>query len=340
MTVSQKDIAEAVGVDRSLVAHALRGDERVSEATRARIEEAARRLGYDGASNRDARALASRRYGKRVKTGIIAVLLPPRFMGQSPRAVPFFMPLLDGIEIEAQERDLDVLLVAWHEGRLPRLVSEGGVDGVICPFTALEAARLQDLQIPIVHVLNPGPGTHDLLPDYRGGTYDATAHLTALGHRRIGFLSLPLNNLAHCERARGYREALGKAGLPGDENWLLETDSPTIEAGRAGLKQLLARDASISAVVCFNDLMAMGAIEAAQQMGRRVPDDFSVVGFDDVGEHYDFSPPLTSIFFDRLAMGRRAVQLIGAAPRENEAVQREIVATKLMVRGSTGACAH
>lgn len=337
MAVSQKEIAEALGVDRSLVAHALRGDARVAEATRERIEEAARRLGYDASSNRGARALAARRYGTRVKTGIVAVLLPPRFMGQSPRAVPFFMPLLDGIELEAQERDLDVLLASWHEGRLPRLVADGGVDGVICLFAALDAEQLRAVQMPVVHLLNAGPGTHNLLPDYRGGTYQATAHLSALGHRRIAFLSLPLNNMAHRERALGYRDALRAADLPVAENWLLELDAPTIEAGREGWRQLLARDAQISAVMCFNDLMAMGVIEAARETGRRVPEDVSVAGFDDVGEHYDFSPALTSVFFDRRALGRRAVQLIGATPDDgaNVEVQQEIAQVQLVIRGST-----
>ncbi len=341
MAVSQKDIAEEIGIDRSLVAHALRGDPRVAETTRRKVEEAAQRLGYHASSNREARALVARRYGKKLQSGIIAVLLPPRFHGQPHRQVPFFMPLLDGIEIEAQERDLDVLLTAWHGGRLPRLIAAGDVDGVICPFTTYDATLLRDSEVPVIHVINGGPGTCDLLPDHSAGAYQATRHLLELGHRRIAYISMPLNNASHRQRLKGYQQALQEAGLLASAARVIEVEEPTIEAGRAGMARLLAEGCDFTGLICFNDLIAMGTIEQAQTAGLDVPGQLSVVGFDDVSDDYNFQPALSSVRFDRLAMGRRAVQLIcetvefrkiASRPRRKRA---EVFPVKLIVRHSS-----
>ncbi len=318
MSVGQKDIAQLLGVDRSTVAHALRGDPRVANATRVKVEETARALGYSIHSNREARSLIARRYGKRHQTGILAVLMMNRFHGVPLRSVPFYMPLLDGIEIEAGERDLDLYFSSWHNERLPHLIEERGVDGVICLPSTFDIPTIQRLGLPVVTVVNSEPGTIALSPDDRRGTWLATRHLVDLGHTRIAFLGMVQNATSHRLRLQGYHEAM--AGLEVAPEWIEFVDDPSRETGAKGMAQLLRR-ARFTALVCYNDLLAMGAIDAAREIGLEVPRQLSVVGFDDVGESYAFSPRVTSIRFDRLQMGRRAVQLICQAQQRQHIAQ-------------------
>lgn len=338
MSVGQKDIARILGVDRSTVAHALRGDPRVADSTRLKVEEAAREMGYSVHSNREARSLIARRYGRKRQTGILAVLMLGRFHGEPLRSVPFFMPLLDGIEIEAGERDLDLYFSSWHHERLPHLIAERGVDGVICMPSTFDIPTVQSLGLPVVTVMNPEPGTLALAPDDAHGTGLATRHLIELGHTRIAFLGMPQDTISHRLRLQAYRDAMSE--LDASPQWIEIVPGPTRETGAKGMTQLMKR-ASFTGLVCYNDLLATGAIDAAREAGLDVPRQLSVVGFDDVGEHYSFEPRVSSIRFDRFAMGRRAVQLICDAQQLEDKTQAalqseiELSPVELIVHDST-----
>jgi DNA-binding LacI/PurR family transcriptional regulator len=336
--VTQKQIAEQVGVTQQLVALALQNSPRVAEATRMRIWEAARGLGYNPNSNRHARVLAAKRHGKPITTDILAVIFEPT-KGSPATSDPYFMPLVDGIEIEAARRGYDLFLVPSRDTGLPWLIKEGWTDGVILLGTHLHLHGLDELGVSVVALgshLNKVPG---LTPRDEEGAYLATRHLIELGHRRIAYLG-PRQWQSAQERLTGYRRALLQAGLPhGPE--LIETtlDEPLIGMAQSGIAQLLDRT-KFTALVCHNDPVAMGAIQYALAKGLQVPRDLSVTGFDDVTEQYHFQPEVTSVAFAGTEMGRRAVQILCEVIEKSGEVEEPVAVHEtfpvtLQVRAST-----
>lgn len=343
--ITQKDIAHNLGVSRETVKFALNGNGGVAAATRERVLREAERMGYSRTSNTAARTLAAQRNGSRAVTGTIAVVSAAAFDSAPLRNVPFFAPLFAGIEAEARIRDLDICLLPLREERLPRLISERGVDGAICLGEAAIIPRINEFEVPIVGLDVYSDCAPHIVPADRKGMKLATRHLIELGHRRIAFIGHGLHFPSAVERFEGYRAAMNEAGLGLDEK-LIETTLMHSEAehGGAAAERVLSRTRqrtgkpTFTAIVCYHDLFAMGAVRALQAAGLRVPDDVAVVGFDDVSTHYSFAPAITSVSFDRHAMGRRAVQVIGAL-LEGETIetQHEVFPVELVVRDSTRA---
>jgi LacI family transcriptional regulator len=344
MAVTQKQIAQHLGLSQPIVAQALNGHPAVAEGTRQRVRDAARAMGYGAHSNSAARSLIARRHGGRYKTGTIAVLMGSFFEGLPLHDVPFFKPLLRGIECEAVERELDVSFCMSSRNQLPRLVVEQGVDGVLSIYSKTMNILLRErqLRLPALCVGDAAPGEWGLLPDNFEGVRLATQHLIDLGHRRIaylGYLNTDWPEIGDGNRLDGYFQALKDSGIA-VANELIDThlEAPTQEAGAAGMERLLARTRNVTALVCYNDTSALGAIRKAQELGLRVPQDMSVVGFDDTSEEYNFEPRLTTIRFDRVKMGRRAVQLLCEAAEETPPVaadQHELLPIELVQRDST-----
>lgn len=330
--LTQKQIADQLGVSRQLVGFALRGEGRMSEELRQKILEAARANGYHQYSNREARAMVSRRYGKRAASGVMAVMFKATFEDQPLSSVPFFVPFFQGLESAAIQRGVDLVLCPLRPQELPRLVREGHVDGVACLLTREEITRrLQELVIPTVNIMpavgdpEEMEGAPSLLVDSPGGMELATKHLIELGHRRIAYFGSPNpesdGSWGHANRFAGYRRSLLAHGLPLDESLIdMELEDLTGADGAAAMRRLLARHGSVkpgsgrspgfSALICHNDPIGMGAIRVLQEVGWRVPEDVSVVGFDDVSLQYSFRPALTSICFPRQEMGERALNLL------------------------------
>jgi len=349
MPITQKQVAENLGLSLIWVTRALNNHPTVPEATRQRIQQAALEMGYHNGSNREARALAARRYGRKIKSDIIAVLTQQaRFEGSPTQNVPYFVPFINGVEDAASEREIDIFFCSYHNDRLPRLLQEEAVDGVICLATGSQ--EVSDLKLPVVTFGGTPSQSYGLRPDDKKGARLATSHLLELGHRRIAFLGFALipGYSAPADRLQGYKQTLKSAGVAADAQLIdLASYSPSISAGREAMQRLLAKGKSFSGLVCFNDLMAMGAIEVLRQAGQRVPHDVSVVGFDDVSTQYSNKPKLTSISFNREAMGRRAVEWIcrqldnngeGAKteiPELEKEVEIEIFPVELVVRNST-----
>jgi DNA-binding LacI/PurR family transcriptional regulator len=352
-SMTQKQIAEQLGVSRQLVGFALRGEGRVSEDTRRKILETAQQGGYDEFTNREARAMVSKRYGKRVRTGIIAVLFQATFEGQPLSSVPFFMSFFEGIESEAIEQGLDLMLCPLRPQGLPRLLLEGQVDGVICLLTDNVPCELLDqLTVPVVHILLVTDWRSQMINapilgmDARSGITLATQHLIELGHERIAFFGIasPRSKGMHLENQRyeGYSEALRAAGIPLDETIVdLKSTGPTMQTGVDIMNRLLGPDGRLrfSAIVCYNDLIAMGAIRVLNEAGYHVPEDVSVVGFDDLSDQYGFSPALTSIRFPRQEMGKRAVQMLCRSAENDDLdeakFERDFLPAELVKRDST-----
>ena len=345
-TLTQRELADRIGVTPVLVSRALSGHPSVAARTRERIEAAAREFGYRADSNIEARVMSARRHGKRVHTDIIAVLMPNySFAGMALSRLPFFATFIDGIEEAAARLEIDVHLCTVREGRMSRLVERNGVDGVIC-LGGFD--YFNEIPLPTVNFGGAGQWAMGVYPDNREGARLATSHLIELGHRRIAYLAYAVNNdpanyySVTLDRIDGYRRALGEAGIAVEEHRIGGfAGHPTIEAGAEAMSRLLQTSGGdFTAVVCFNDVLAMGAVQALRAVGHRTPEDVSVVGFDDVTEQYPFEPKLTSIAFDRYAMGMRAVHMVHAARAATEdgsplPKYDEIFSVKLVARHSS-----
>lgn len=329
--MTQKQIAERVGVTQQLVALALKGSPAVAVATRDKILAVANELGYSSHANRPARAMAAARHGTRVKNDILAVVFEA--MPHAPTmATPYFMPLVDGIEIEAGERQIDLFLVRKNPSGLPWLLREGWVDGVILLGSHASVWEITRLHLPVVTLGSHLPGTPGITPQDAHGTQKATEHLIELGHRRIAFLGPRLDWPSAAERFSGYQNALLAAGLFLDEALIESTLAEPLEVpGREGMNRLLKRS-DFTALVCHNDPIAMGAIRAAQENRLQVPSDLSVTGFDDVSVAAGFSPSVTSVSFSSLEMGRAAVRMLLDSPLHE---RHEKFPVELHVREST-----
>lgn len=307
--VTQKQIAQRVGVTQQLVALALKNSPNVAEATRAKILEVAEELGYNANANRSARALAAARHGTRVKNDIIALIFEA-MPDVAPVAMPYFMPLVDGIEIETGERQLDLFLVRNKPASLPWLIRDGWVDGVILLGSHDSVAEITALDVPVMTLGSRLPGTTGITPADANGTALATHHLIELGHRRIAYLGPQLGWPSARERLQGYTDAMRAAGLPTDAKLQEMTLTNVLEDdGQSGMTSLLERG-EFTALVCHNDAVAMGAIRVAQSRGLSVPGDLSVTGFDDTSAASGFVPAVTSVGFSGLEMGRAAVRML------------------------------
>lgn len=357
MSVTQKQIAERLNISPSLVGRALAGHPEVAEKTKQRVEAVAKEMGYSLNANSAARALAAKRYGLKIKKGIIAVAFPPIELA-SPRHTPFFAPIIEGMETEAARQGIELYSCVLRHNELPVLVREQEVDGIILLGSSETGAavvgQVEKLGLPALTVHWRCSGARSVAPDDRDGARQATRHLLELGHRRIGFLgvqgfktytgtgpeSAPIGDivsLASIQRLQGYLDAMGEYGVEVREEWI--EDSLPLRtlpgaycpgcgncASCSGWSVLKAQNpegeaANFTALVCHNDSVAMGAVIKAQQEGFDVPGDLSVVGFDNLSHEFNFQPELTSVSFPRYEMGRQAIQLLnqaGAVPAGDE----------------------
>ena len=319
MSVTQKIIAERMGVSRQLVGLALNGNPSVSEETRERIRKLAEELGYDLYSNRDARALIAKRYNGRAATGIIAVMIPS-FKETPLRNMPFFAPYLDGIEIQASELGLDILICSPRSGQIPRPISQQAVDGIVCLAAEPKLVRaVKAVGLPTISLGRQMSFCPSVVVEDSGGTALATEHLFSLGHRALAYIGHATDVAVGRERLKGFCDTHAKNGLqPLDTNIEATVTLQISSAGAEAMERILSRNESFqrmgrpdfTGLICYNDTLAMGAIRAALNRGLRVPEDLSVTGFDDISTQYEFQPAITSVAFPRAEMGRRALNLL------------------------------
>ena len=314
------DGAERAGVSAQTVSRVANGSPRVDPATRARVEKAMADLGYR--MHRAARAL---RTGQTSTIGLVVSTLAS--VGNSR--------MLQAISEAAAERDYALAVVTVGERGIreafARLRSQG-VDGAVVLNEATELAR--DAEPPadlhLVVVDSPADSRFSIVQtDHAAGARAATAHLLALGHDAVHHLGGPRGSFAAAERERGWREALADAGIKAPEPVRGDWTSASGYAAVAGLT-------GATAIFVANDQMALGALRALADEGRRVPEDVSVVGFDDIADAAEFRPPLTTVRQDFDALGRRAVAALVAAIEGGDPVA-ETVPASLMVRQSTAA---
>lgn len=332
MPVTIYEVARAAGVSTATVSRTLNASGLVAAGTRRRVQAAIAALGYQ--PNRVARSLVLK------TTHTIAVLLPDI-------TNPFFPLLVKGVQLAADEQGYGVLLC--HTGGDPskeefflEVLRGQQVDGVLLVGLVSRPESLKRLSrhgLPVVALDRPVdlPGSAAVRVDHLGGGHLATAHLLELGHRRIAHIAGPPGLTVSQERMAGYRQALTNYGLVFDPDLVVDGDFSE-EGGYQGVSTLLARGEQFTALFAANDLTAIGAMTAFRERGLRVPEDVSVVGFDDIHLAAYVSPKLTTIRQPAYQMGRcAATQLIDACRANIELGDgTTIFQGELLVRESTG----
>lgn len=334
---TSEEVAKLAGVSRATVSRALNGSARVSAEAKERVHAAISALGYE--PDMVAQSLV------RQRTRVIAVSLFPEseplsHLGEAPYY--FYLGVLENIEREAVSLGYDLLLPSYPYGKPPnqyiRSLQTRRVAGCIMLHASDSRIRaLTDSDIPTVFIDRMVQGSHAsyVKSDNIDGAHQAVEHLLSLGHRRIAFLTGSTTDLSGLERLLGSQQALAQAGITPDSG-LIRQSGWNIDQAYEAAKVLLAERRDFTAIVAGSDLMATGILRALVEHGLRVPDDVSLVGFDDIDLCQYTIPPLTTIRQDRVAMGRGAVQRLIALIEGTGETSPLILPTQLIVRKSTG----
>jgi DNA-binding LacI/PurR family transcriptional regulator len=257
---------------------------------------------------------------------------------------PFVAGVVSGIEDAAEERGYSVFLANSNaeperEKRVVRSFEERRVDGIIVTSSrvgALHVSMLSQMEVPIVLLNNqhPSEAAYSVMIDNEGGSFAATQHLLDLGHRRIAYIGDRYGHQSDAERLAGYRRAIESVGLELDSA-LVHCGDGKPEGAREALAHLLSLPSRPTAVFCYNDMSALGAMHEARSAGLRVPEDLSLVGFDDLYISQYLSPPLTTVRQPMAEMGRLAAKTLLRLLAKEQPEQTVKVPGELIVRKST-----
>lgn len=345
--VTLQTIADRVGVSRMTVSNAFSRPDQLSASLRERILAAAQELGYVG-PDPSARALA------RGSTGAVGVLLTDslRYAFADEVAMAFLGAIAS--ELGPTGLALTLLTASETDGRVPaRDVAMDGALVYSCDPTTPAVEWLRKRGLPLVYVDQvQAAGVPSVNVDDRGGARAAAQHLVDLGHRRIGIVSAAVGGsfgldpdplaspLAHPVRQRllGWLDALGPAGI---EAPVVTVPGSGHEDYLAGARLLLALPEPPTAILCFSDVVALAVLHAAEDAGLRVPEDLSVVGFDDSPLASRVRPALTTVRQDFAAKGRAAAAELNRALEARRSgapatrARHHVLPTELVVRAST-----
>lgn len=329
MTTMQ-DVANQAGVSVTSVSHVLNETRPVSDELRQRVLAAMDELGYQ--RNLLARSL------RRGQTHTIGIIVPDNVN-------PFFAEVARGIEDVSFEHGYSLILCN-SDANLDKELHYTGVlvdkqvDGIVFVAAGHSIERVVSLQrrdVPVVLVDRElsGANADTVLADNARGGWLATQHLLALGHRGIGCITGPSELTPSADRVAGYRQALLDAGIPVRSEFILRGDFHHA-SGYSAVQQLLALPDPTTAIFACNDLMAMGVISGAADLGRSVPADLSVVGFDDISLASFTCPPLTTVAQPMYEMGALAARLLLERMRDPQASPaRRVLDVELVMRRST-----
>ena len=295
------------GVSRATASRAINGGQRVSPRAQAAVDLAVRTLGY--VPNPAARSLVTRR------TDSVAVVVPEP--DDRVFSDPFFAGTLRGVNRVLAERDVQLVLLLARPGastaRTLRYLTGRHVDGALVTSHHRDdrfAEHLADIGLPCVFGGRPWTGGDRVAyvdVDNTSGEREATELLITRGRTRIGTVAGPADMTAAVDRLAGWRQAMEAAGLPTDA---VEHGDFTQDGGERAARDLLARHPDLDGLVVASDLMAAGALRVLAELGRSVPDDVSVVGFDDIGVADRTTPPLTTVRQPVAEMAERATRLL------------------------------
>jgi LacI family transcriptional regulator len=314
VTISQ--VAREAGVSSQTVSRVINNRQEITPATRQHVQDVIKRLGYQ--PNAIARSLSQRRSHT---LGVVASGL--EYYGPSHSLI--------GVEQGANQQGFSILLNLLHQPEnenveqiVNGLISRQ-VEGIIWAVPEIGNNRawfreiVHQLGIPVIFLNTQSNETlHVVEVNNRNGGYMATKHLLERGYRKIGLIAGPLTWWAASERCQGWQDALTAEGVPFSDSQVVEGNW-SAESGEQGLQELLEKFPDVQAVFACNDQMALGLMRAARRLGKRIPEDLAVVGFDDIPESAFYYPPLTTIRQDLYELGHVAVQTF---VRIREAEQR------------------
>ncbi|MFZ0217850.1 MAG: LacI family DNA-binding transcriptional regulator [Candidatus Dormiibacterota bacterium] len=324
-----EDVAREARVSKAAASYVLNGRPGVSDGTRDRVLEVASRLGYH-----------HRRAPRGPLPGAVAgtlgaALSPTRHEGETPNY--YVAELLAGVEREARRNRYHVNVEMWtagHDAEVPE-----GIDGMLFLGGAFDPAALARIRIPalLVGTSFPQVSLDAVLADNRLGAYLATAHLLDGGRRRIALLNGPPHATTTNSKQAGFQDALWERELPSGSALAVRVEF-TVGAGEAGARALLTGPKVPDAIVTGDDVIAIGVLNAAADLGIRVPDDLAIVGFGDSPTGALLRPALSSVHVFQQEMGRLGVRRLLDRLRESSESTpcvRSLVSPELVVRESS-----
>ena len=326
MRATANDVALLARVSVSTVSRALSSPHLVAPATLQKVQQAADQLGY--LPNRAARGLVTGR------TGNLALIIPDLIN-------PYFAGLTKETQEQARARGLQMFLADIDENPSAELqVVESvatQVDGVLLcsPRAGTKELLAAAGRTPVVLVNRTMPAVASVVPDHRDGMVQALRHLWALGHAEIGYVGGPRNSWSNTARQSGFLQVV--AELDGVRGRDLGSFQPYFSGGVAAADIVFA--SAVTAVVVYNDLMALGLLDRAQRRGVHVPEELSVVSFDDIPFARSVTPHLSSVATSGEEVARRALDALAATQNletSSEEPPHHVVPVDLVVRDSTG----
>ncbi len=335
MPITIKDIAKEAAVSHSTVSRALRGSSLISEKTTKHIQETAMKLGYLPSA-----AARSLKTNRSQAVGVIVSNIDD----------PYFSEILQGIEEVAQRNNYSLFMAASqrdHEREVAIIQSmrQHRVDGVIICSTAFsdeQSRRFSKYEVPIVVVNNQAAEDYrySIYHDDVDGSCQLTRHLIELGHRKIAYLGNSNSGRTTLDRLAGFRQEMQSAGLPVPDNYVHEIPGSEPEQGMHAVDHFLALPDHPTALVCFNDMLAIGVLKSLQSQGVCVPDDISIAGFDNIVFSNYTNPPLTTFDQPKRFIGQKAAELmlslVDSTSKTSVPEQKiQVLKGKLLVRKST-----
>jgi LacI family transcriptional regulator len=326
------DVAALAGVSPRTVSRVVNDEGGFGEATRLRVLDAIEKVGYR--PNLLARALITKR------TGTIGLVVPQ--MND-----PYFSELAEGVQAAAQATGRTMFIASHGEevtalNKILETLSSFAVDGVIvfAPLgdrSTVIAHASRGLATVLVDLETEAPNLGSVVSALSNGAEQAVQHLASRGRTRIAMIANSNSELSAlpARREAGFRRGLHRANLPIVDE-MLERRLPTIEGGRAAMESLLIRFPNLDGVFAYNDAMAIGALQALDAAKRRVPDDVSIVGFDDIAICAALVPALTTVRLDSKRIGEEAIAMLERIAAEPDTAQPTVtLEVSVVVRAST-----
>ncbi len=341
MNVTIKDVAMLANVAPSTVSRVIADSPRISEATKRKVKQAMEQLGYH--PNLNARNLASQ------STQALGLVMP------SSKDVgfqnPFFPTVLQGISEGAREKNYALHMTTGKSDReildaVVQMVQGKRVDGVILLTSKVEdqvISYLKERNFPFVLIGKPYKDIEEITHvdnDNVGAMKEAADYLIRLGHSKIGFIGGSLDLIVTVDRLTGYKKALEEAGIEVNTEYIIHQEFLR-EGGQEGVRALMQLEHPPTALVVADDFMALGVLNTLDELGIKVPEDISIVGFNNVLLAEMAKPPLTSIDIQIFELGYHASKnLIEKIENPNEPTKRLIIAHRLVERSSCSGKQH
>jgi DNA-binding LacI/PurR family transcriptional regulator len=330
MKVTIYDVAKQAGVSISTVSRVINNTGRISEKTRKKVLQVMEELHYQPS------IVASALTGKRTRT--IGLIIPDV-------ANPFFSEIARKVEDRGRELGFNVLMCNTDnnpdtEEMYLSLLQQKSVDGIIIGtttknYTALNQLLQENFPLALIAQDIPELAINVVRVDDFLGGYQAVSHLVSLGHEKIAIMLGNLSRTSDKYRLQAYRQVMEENGLRYEENWIVYTDYSMKDGKRAALELLQSSPKPTAVFACF-DSLAIGVYQAAKELGLNIPNDLSIVGFDNTILSTIVDPPLTTVAQPIDEMGRQVVDLlIDEIEGNNSTKQRIILPPELIIRHST-----